>query len=206
MPYGYENPRDNALCPNCLSLERHRLIWYYLNERTNFFTAPLKVLHIAPEQCFYPLFKKMDNLEYITADLESPLAQVKMDIQQMPFEDNSFDVILCNHVFEHIPDEDKAMKEVLRVMKPNAWAILQVPQRWDLATTYEDNSITDPKERTKHFGQYDHLRIYGRDYGDVLRSKGFEVQELKIQDEIGKALSDRYCFSDNEVLYVASKG
>lgn len=205
LPYGYGTPRENVLCPSCLSLERHRLIWYYLNNKSDFFTHEHKLLHIAPEQCFHKKFKQLKNIDYVTADLESPLAEVKMDIQEMPFDDNSFDVVLCNHVLEHIPDDKKAMQEILRVMKPGAWSILQVPMKPGAATTYEDASITDPKERAIHFGQYDHMRLYGADYGDVLRKEGFEVEELDIPKEIGSALTETYRLAPSEILYVAKK-
>ena len=172
---------------------------------SDFFTANHKVLHIAPEQCFHKKFKALKNIEYVTADLESPLADIKMDIQDMPFEDESFDVVFCNHVFEHIPDEKKAMSEVLRVMKKSAWAILQVPQRWDYETTYEDDSITDPKERAIKFGQYDHLRMYGRDYGDVLRNNGYLVDEIDLAEKVGPALKEKYRFANKEILYIGRK-
>ena len=115
------------LCPKCLSLERHRLLWLYLKNRTEFFTAKLKVLHVAPEQCFFKTFRNMKNLVYLTADLESPLADMKLDIQDMPFPENEFDVIICNHVLEHVPDDRKAMHEIFRVLKKGGFAILQVP-------------------------------------------------------------------------------
>ncbi len=144
------------------------------------------MLHIAPEQPYLKKFKAMKNLDYTTADLESPIADIKMDIREMPFEDNSFDVLFCNHVLEHIDNDKKAMQEILRVLKPNAWAILQVPLDRTLKSTYEDFSITDPKEREKKFGQYDHLRVYGKDYKDKLEDAGFEV----IEDDY-----DEFCIS-----------
>jgi SAM-dependent methyltransferase len=205
LPYGYGATRENVLCPNCLSLERHRLIWYYLNHHTNLLSQPNHLLHIAPEQCFYKKFKSLPQLKYVTADLESPLAEVKMDIQAMPFADNTFDVVLCNHVLEHIPDDKKAMREILRVMKPNAWAILQVPMKAGAATTFEDATITDRKERALHFGQYDHLRLYGKDYGAVLQSQGFEVEKVDIQKQIGPELTNKYRFMEGEILYIGRK-
>lgn len=119
LPYG-RSGRDNALCPSCLSLERHRLMYLYLQRKTPFFKADLKLLHVAPEYCFIDRFEKMKNLDYITADIESPLAKVKMDIHQIPFEANTFDVTFCNHVMEHVDDDIKAMSELHRVLKPGA--------------------------------------------------------------------------------------
>ncbi|MEN8119063.1 MAG: class I SAM-dependent methyltransferase [Bacteroidota bacterium] len=204
LPYGNLG-QDNRLCPSCLSLERHRLIWLYLKDKTNFFTDKLDVLHIAPEQPFYKRFEKLENLNYTTADLESPIAEVKMDIREMPFEDNSFDVLLCNHVLEHIDDELKATNEIKRVLKPGGWAILQVPLDTSLETTYEDLNITDPKEREKHFGQYDHVRLYGRDYAQRLEKSGLKVTA----DDFVKKFSDdevgRYRFDKNEMIYFCKK-
>ncbi len=128
LPYGYELPRENVLSPSTLSLERHRLLWLYLNRETDFFTSSYTVLHFAPEQAFYKRFKKLPFASYVTTDLNSPLADVKADICSLPFEDNSFDIILCNHVLEHIPDDRKAMSELYRVMKPNGWGIVQIRQ------------------------------------------------------------------------------
>ena len=112
LPYGYGTQRDNVLSPSTFSLERHRLLWLYLKNETDFFTAPKKVLHFAPEQAFYKLFRNQKNLEYLTTDLNSPLADVKADICNLPFKNNEFDVILCNHVLEHIPDDTKAIQEL----------------------------------------------------------------------------------------------
>ena len=160
LPYGYVKQRDNALSPGTLSLERHRLLWLYLNNETNFFSKTLKVLHIAPEQCFYNLFKNLKNINYTTFDLNSPLADIKGDICNLPFKENSFDFILCNHVLEHINDDKKAMKELYRVLNKNGTAILQVPINQKSSKTFEDSSIVDKKERIEKFGQYDHIRLY----------------------------------------------
>ncbi|MFV8837878.1 class I SAM-dependent methyltransferase [Salinimicrobium soli] len=205
LPYGYENQRENVLSPSTLSLERHRLLWLYLKEHTNFFTAPHKVLHFAPEQAFYKRFRKLENLDYTTTDLESPLADVKADICDLPFEDNSFDFILCNHVLEHIPDDEKAMQELFRILTPGGTAILQIPQDLNREGTFEDDSITDPKERAKIFGQYDHVRVYGRDYFDKLRSIGFKVEEVDLTSKMDSGLVDRYRLAKGEIIPVAKK-
>lgn len=228
LPYGYGTQRNNVLSPSTLSLERHRLLWLYLNKETDFFqpelvsgssvtnikriklrdaetNSALKVLHFAPEQAFYKLFRNQKNLDYTTTDLFSPLADVKADICNLPFEDNQHDVILCNHVLEHIPDDTKAMQELYRVLKPGGMAILQIPQDLSRATTFADDSITDQKERAKIFGQYDHVRIYGRDYFDKLRSIGFKVIEEDYTNKIAPELVEKYCLAKGEIIPVCFK-
>ncbi len=205
LPYGYENPREAVLSPSTLSLERHRLLWLYLQRETSFFTQPLKLLHFAPEQAFYKRFKKLPNIDYTTTDLNSPLADVKADICNLPFADDAFDVILCNHVLEHIPDDKKAMQELLRVLKPGGWGIFQIPQDLSRETTFEDNTITDKKERAKIFGQYDHVRVYGRDYFNRLRNVGFTVTEVDYTANLSHALVDRYRLAKGEIIPLVSK-
>jgi predicted SAM-dependent methyltransferase len=177
----------------------------YLKNETNFFTAPKKVLHFAPEQAFYQLFRNQKNLDYTTTDLLSPLADVKADICHLPFEDNAYDVILCNHVLEHIPDDTKAMQELYRVLKPGGMGIFQIPQDLQRATTFSDDTITDQKERAAIFGQYDHVRIYGRDYFDKLRSIGFEVNEVDYTKTLTPELVDKYCLAQGEIIPVCTK-
>lgn len=205
LPYGYAKQRNNVLSPSTLSLERHRLLWLYLKNETDFFSTPKKVLHFAPEQAFYKRFRKQANLEYTTTDLESPLADVKADICNLPFEDNSFDIILCNHVLEHIPDDTKAMQELYRILKPGGMGIFQIPQDLNRQETFQDDSITDPKERTLIFGQYDHVRIYGRDYFDKLRKIGFNVKEVDYTKTLSKQEIEKYCLADGEIIPVCFK-
>lgn len=211
LPYGYGNQRNNVLSPSTLSLERHRLLWLYLKNKTSFFSkdtetnSPLKALHFAPEQAFYKRFKKMDHLHYVTTDLNSPLADVKADICNLPFKDNEFDVILCNHVLEHIPDDTKAMQELYRVMKPKGWGIFQIPQDLNREKTFEDNTITDKKERAKIFGQYDHVRVYGRDYFNKLRSIGFKVEEVDYTNTLSAEKIEKYCLAKGEIIPVVYK-
>lgn len=205
LPYGYGKQRNNVLSPSTLSLERHRLLWLYLKNETGFFTKNLKVLHFAPEQAFYKRFREMKNLDYTTTDLESPLADVKADICKLPFDDNSFDIILCNHVLEHIPDDTKAMQELYRVLKVGGMGILQIPQDLARETTFEDDSITDKKERAKIFGQYDHVRVYGRDYFDKLRSIDFKVDEVDYTSTLTEEEITRYCLAKGEIIPVVYK-
>jgi len=205
LPYGYGKQRDNVLSPSTLSLERHRLFWLFLKKETDFFTTQKRVLHFAPEQAFYNRFRKMPNLDYVTTDLNSPLADVKADICYLPFEDNSFDVIFCNHVLEHIPDDNKAMEELYRVLKAGGIGIFQIPQDLSRDKTFEDNTITDKKERAKIFGQYDHVRIYGRDYFDKLRSVGFKVEEVDYTSTLSDEEIDKYRLAKGEIIPVVTK-
>lgn len=206
LPYGRIHPRPNALCPNCLSLERHRLIWLYLKEKTDFFSAPLSVLHVAPEPCFMNRFEKQHGNRYITADIESPLAKVKMDIHEIPFGENHFDVVLCNHVLEHVRDDIKAMSEIKRVLKPGGWAILQVPFFSPVPeVTLEDTTINRPRDRENAFGQDDHVRKFGKDYMQRIQRAGL----IAVADEFAKNLPDerivRYGIQKGEVIYKGVK-
>jgi hypothetical protein len=178
MPYGYGPVRGNALCPSCLALERHRLLWLWLRERTDFFTARPRVLHIAPERCFIAKFERLLGDDYVTADLESPLAKVKMDIQAMPFGDGEFDVIFCNHILEHVDDDRLAMREMWRVMRRGGWGVALSPVSAARAATWEDPSIDTPEGRAAAFGQHDHRREYGADYPQRLAEAGFEVEAV----------------------------
>ena len=205
LPYGYGKQRENALSPGTLSLERHRQMWLYLQNETDFFTKNYKVLHIAPEQEFLRKFKKMKNLDYTSADLFSPIVDVKADILDLPFADESFDVIFCNHVLEHIEDDRKAMSELYRVMKKGGWGILQVPMKNSLEKTYEDFTITDPKERQKHFGQYDHVRWYGMDYFDRLKSVGFDAEANFYSQKFSDADIKKFGLNRNEILPIVRK-
>jgi predicted SAM-dependent methyltransferase/DNA-directed RNA polymerase subunit RPC12/RpoP len=184
------NGRNNAVCPRCESKERHRLIWLYLVERTNLFTDNLKFLHFAPEFCFQRIFRDMDNLRYISVDLNSPSAKLKMDITNMQFDNNSFDCILCIHVLEHIVDDEKAMNELHRVLKPGGWGILHVPIiGWK---TLEDPKIVTADEKMRHYGDPDHVRLYGNDFKDKLESAGFSVKVETYLSELDENIIDYY--------------
>ena len=204
LPYGYQYIRQNALCPGTLSLERHRLLWLYLDRETDFLKQPLNVLHIAPEQIFYKKFKSFIHWKYVTADLHSPMADVKVDLCKLPFEENYYDLILCNHVLEHIPDHIQAMKELYRVLKKGGTLIAQVPIDEKLETTFEDNSIIDPNDRSRIFGQYDHVRIYGNDFFSFLDKVGFKSEGIPYADTLTEVEIKKYSIQ-KEIIPVAIK-
>lgn len=205
LPYGYQKLRSNALCPGTLSLERHRLLWLYLSRETDFLKKNLRVLHIAPEQVFYATFKALKNWDYTTTDLHSPLADVKADICALPFENEAYDLIFCNHVLEHIPDDQKAMKELYRILKKGGTLIAQVPLDENREATFEDDSITDKKERTQIFGQYDHVRIYGLDYFERLNAIGFDARGIAYLNSLSKEEIQRFGLPKAERIPVAVK-
>ena len=205
LPYGYGEPRANALCPYCLALERHRLMQLYLQNKTDFYTANPRVLHVAPEYCFIKRFEKLLGDNYVTADLESPLAKIKMDVQDIPLPDNSFDVIFCNHIMEHVDSDLKALQELYRVLKPGGWGIIQSPVNYSRTATYEDASITTPEERMKHFGQYDHVREFGADYAKRLMCGGFIVVEDDYVKTLPEEVAKRYALPTEEIIYLVKK-
>ena len=201
LPYGYgKNIRKNALCPGTLSLERHRLLWLFLERNTTFFNDKLKVLHFAPEQPFYKKFKSIKNWNYITCDLNSPLADIKADICKLPFKKFEFDLIICNHVLEHIDNDFMAMEEIYRVLKKNGIGILQVPIDESLSITFEDKTIIDPKKKSELFGQYDHVRKYGKDFYDRLKSVGFKVKKIDVQKNLSEKEIKEYCLPKYEKI------
>ena len=205
LPYGYNKIRNNVLSPSTYSLERHRLLWLYLKNETSFFKAKLKVLHFAPESALMNQFKKLKNLSYDTIDLNSPIADIKGDICDLPFSDNSYDFILCNHVLEHIIDDNKAMKELYRVLKKNGIGIFQVPMDYNRDTTFEDFSVTNKKERNKLFGQYDHVRIYGLDFFDRLQKVGFTVERCEYTSKLSKEDIIKFCLPTKEIIPICRK-
>ena len=205
FPYGRET-RNNALCTNCLSLERHRLIYLYLEKETSIFKKKTKLLHIAPEACLINIFKRFDNIEYITADLNSPLADIKMDIHNMPFKEKSFDLVLCNHVLEHVENDIKALEEIKRVLKMDGIGIVQVPFYNPIPKeTLEDKSVTSKKERELLYGQSDHVRKYGKDYRKRLESTGLKTK-LKTPDSfLFNADIIRHSIIESEEIFIVSR-
>jgi SAM-dependent methyltransferase len=176
--------RPHAKCPRCGALERHRLLWLYLSDRTNLLSSECSLLHFAPERAYAERLKARPGLRYVTADLDSPLAMDKVDITDMPYADGSFDAVLCNHVLEHVDDDRLAMREIRRVLRPGGWAILMTPIDGTRATTLEDPAITTPAERHRVFGQSDHVRLYGRDFATRAAEAGFAVRTDRYVDRL----------------------
>ena len=210
LPYGYVTSRENALCPNCLSLERHRLLWLWLLRESDIGRGAMalpKMLHIAPEVALMRKFRKMyanDAERYVTADLESPLADIHFDVQQIPLADEYFDCVICNHIMEHVEDDGKALGEIYRIMRRGGWGVILSPVELEREKTFEDDTITDRAERTRIFGQYDHRRIYGRDYAERLRAAGFEVYDIDYKNELSKAEQQLYALPADH-LYIVCK-
>ena len=205
LSYGYKTVRKNALCPGTLSLERHRLLWLYLEKETNFLNSNLKVLHVAPEQVFYKKFKKLKNWEYFTFDLNSPIADIKGDLTSTNFKDESFDLIICNHVLEHIEDDKSALNEIYRILKYKGISILQVPMNVKRKNTFEDSSIKSKNQREKYFGQYDHVREYGLDFKDRVEQAGFEVEMINYSTKISQDLVIKYGLMKDDLIPIGKK-
>ena len=205
LSYGYNKLRKNALSPSTLSLERHRLLWLYLINETVLFERKVKLLHFAPEQAFYTRFKKLNNIQYDSIDINSPLAKIKADICDLPIKDNTYDFILCNHVLEHVLDDNKAMSELYRVLKKGGTGIFQVPIDMNRKKTFQDDSITDKLERNKIFGQYDHVRVYGKDYFNKLKNTGFKVKLIDYSKEFSDEEILKYSIIKGEIIPVCTK-
>ena len=202
--------RNNCICPRCYSTDRDRLIYLYLKNHTSIFEKKLDVIHIAPSGSLKALLSSLKNINYQSGvKYHEGFYYSKdislIDITDLFFKDDSFDVILCNHVLEHIIDDTKAMSELYRILKPGGWAILQVPISNLLENTYENPDIIDPAEREKHFGQFDHVRIYGKDYTQKLKDVGFSVSEIKPLTDWKENNIKRYAVNNSEILFVAHK-
>jgi ubiquinone/menaquinone biosynthesis C-methylase UbiE len=204
LPYG-TTPRPNALCPSCGSLERHRLLWFFLKERTNLFKGGMRILDIAPTKGLSEQLAANRQMDYLSIDRDSILAMRKMDITALELPDNHFDCLLCYHVLEHIPEDGVAMHELFRVLKPGGWAIIQVPIDKRLPQTLEGAHISDPAERARLFGQADHVRTYGLDYKCRLGDAGFSVRVDHFAMSLSAGQIKRYALHEWEEIYVCSK-
>ncbi len=198
--------RLNAACPRCRSEDRERLVFLYLQgRRPEVLSQPVRLLHVAPEPSLAAALRRHSNIAYLSADLYSPMADVQMDITDIAESDNTYDVIICNHVLEHIEDDRKAMRELFRILKPGGFAILQVPISFVMDKTFEDRAIRNPTERERAFGQRDHVRLYGRDYPARLTEAGFSVTQVGADEFLDARAIAEYRLLPAEKLFVCSK-
>lgn len=206
LPMG-EKLRANARCPRCGSLERHRLMYLYFRQETNIFTDPVKLLHFAPEACFVDVFSGQSNIDYLPVDIDgsNPFIKEQVDIQDIRYPDNSFDVVYCSHVLEHVPDDRKALLELYRVLKTGGWAILQVPINAGSETTLEDPGINTPELRSRFYGQHDHVRYYGLNYAQRLQEAGFNVKVDAFLRNFDSRARNRYGLPQTEDIYYCTK-
>lgn len=193
------------MCPRCGSLGRQRADWLFLTSRTDLLEGSKRVLHVAPEECFARSLELLPNIAYLSADYDSALAMERMDITNIDYPDESFDVVLCNHVLVYVAADMQAMREIFRVLRSGGWALLQVPIDLSRDTTFEDPSVTDPRERHRVFGQYDHVRIYGRDYLQRLEEAGFEVSVDDFVKELPASMIGELGLDTSETIYLGRK-
>ena len=207
LPYGYTSSREDALCPRCLSLERHRMLWLFI-ERQQILESHPRLLHMAPEAA---LKKRIEHIylkceqKYITADLESPLAKMHFDICNIPLESKSVECFICNHLLEHVSDDRLALRELRRILSNNGIGIMLSPVDKSREKTFEDPSITNKRERSRIFGQYDHVRIYGMDFEERVRQEGFLVKVINPSDFLDTEQMKLYSVRNDESIYLLKK-
>lgn len=199
-------------CPYCGSYDRERLIMLFLDKSGLLKQSNISILHIAPEPRLKKALKKLNNINYLSGDkyeeayihaYDSDTKQ--LDVMNLPFHENSFDIVMCNHVLEHVENDELALEQIKNVLKVGGTAILQVPISYKLDQTYEESSINTPEKRTKAYGQFDHLRLYGKDYPQKLKKIGFEVHEYNPIEYFGEETVRKAKLNPNEILYTVKK-
>lgn len=203
-----------VMCPVCYSHERHRAVWLYLNQRDELLKDGNKILHFAPEMLFKDLFSS-SNMEYHAVDKNPGLyscADEVVDIQDIPYDDDYFDLIICAHVLEHVPDDKKALSELYRVLKPKGTVLILVPMNgisydlpYDELKTLENEEYNTPELRKKYYGQEDHLRLYGADFKEKILDSGFELLSDDFIKSLGRDAIERYALVRNEKIYECTK-
>jgi predicted SAM-dependent methyltransferase len=199
-------PRPNAQCPACGSLERHRLLYLYLRDRTPLFRERLSVLHFSPEPGLAAVFESLPRLTYKTSWYEKDRnANYHLDLTKLDLPDASWDVLIAYHIFEHIPEDRAGMREMFRVLRPGGWAVLQVPVR-EGRTLENDPTIDTDEERYAAYGQHDHVRYYGwQDFADRLGEAGFHVAIERYGRALDAETIRDYALVGDERIYVARK-
>jgi len=200
--------RDDVRCPSCGCLERHRALWRFLQTDTNLLDDnknKVKLLHFAPEQCFYNKFSAMSSIDYYAVDIvASKMTRDTIDIQSIKYSDNMFDFIICSHVLEHVPDDAKGMRELLRVLKDDGTAIINSPIHPAFDVTLEKPEYNTPELRQKYYGQSDHVRFYGRDYPEKLKKAGFNVTIVEPNKNLSDTELYRHGLLKDEQIFVCT--
>lgn len=206
ITYG-NDPRPNALCPSCHSLERTRVLMYYLQREVKLFDRSLKFLHFAPERALEKKIKAHKSTSYFTADINSNLADHVVDILSIPFDNDTFNLIVCSHVLGHVADEAKAINEMLRVLKPNGEAIIMTVINSLLENTFEDDGILSESDRLKQYGESDLLRKHGQDFEQRLQRKDWTV--IAKDYRLTFSAEEQRCYSlgngNREVIFSCKK-
>ncbi len=192
------------MCPVCGALERHRLTTLFLDRHPQLLAGLKRVLHVAPEPPVERIFRKWTQESYVSFDLFADNVLVQGDLTSLPFDSQTFDALYCSHVLEHVPDDHKAMEELHRVLRPDGWAIIQVPITGE--DTFEDLSVTDPARRRQLFGQPDHVRVYGRDFSSRLARARFSVRVERPQQDFGPETMTHCGLSTKDDIFFCKKG
>jgi SAM-dependent methyltransferase len=198
-----EPNRPNALCWRCGSHERHRAQWLLFERRPELLDEARSLLHFAPEWCLRRRLSEVPELRYVTADLDGEGVDLALDITQLDLPDNAFDLVICSHVLEHVPDDAAAMAELRRITAPGGCCIVMVPIALAREHTYEDASITAPADREREFLQHDHVRLYAPDISDRLRAAGFDVEVVDLQAELGEQAAS-YRLLRSDLIYLVT--
>lgn len=205
LPYGHSPQRENAACPHCLSLERTRLLWLYMQKFwLNDDQIAKRLLHFAPE---YPLAQKIKQLkkfEYISADLNPEVADLVVDITKIQFQDQHFDYIICSHVLGHVPDEAKAIKELFRVLKSDGEAVIMT-RIYPIARTDEDLSAITPAQKLSRFNQDDVWRLHGADFAERIEAQGFIVEAIDFAQTFSQEIQQKHRLGTAEIIFKCTK-
>lgn len=203
--------RRDVQCPRCGSYERVRALWLFLRDQTDLGRGRHRVLHFAPEPSIAAAIEALPGVDYLSADIAPGVAMEVVDITAIPYPEGSFDIVVCSHVLEHVPDDRTAMAEVFRALRPGGAAYFMQPVDFGRPETYEDASIVTPEERERAFNQHNHVRVYGRDIRERLAGAGFEVTERRYTEELDPAERARYALQEGDateredIVFVAVK-
>ncbi len=198
--------RKNAACPSCNSSDRSRLLRLYFAQQLAKLTSTKKLLHIAPDDILARWLSKQPHIDFTCGSLYpedfTEFNAIRLDVTKIKFPDNYFDIVLCNHVLQQVPDHLTGMQEISRILKPGGWGVIQAPIAHALTTTDEDLSIEDPHEKRRRFGSTLYCRIYGKDYPKILQENGnWEIQEIKPSDFLTPEEITKNAINKNEILY-----